>query len=85
LMRSLGVPRSISVELGKQYTAENKSGNASRPRLQNARAWLDNSGVAIWSESAKKSNLTISGKRLYDAWRIITGKSLLPSTGGAHE
>jgi hypothetical protein len=85
LMRSLGVPRSISVELGKQYTAENKSGNASRPRLQNARAWLENSGVAIWSESAKKSNLTISGKRLYDAWRIITGKSLLPSTGGAHE
>jgi superfamily II DNA/RNA helicase len=74
LMRSLGVPRTISIELGNQFTVENK--NDARPRCQSAREWLERSDVAIWRTAAEKAKLSISGDRLHTAWRIITGQSI---------
>jgi hypothetical protein len=74
LMRSLGVPRSVSMELGSQFAAENTT--VSRPRCQSARKWLEKSGVAIWRTAAEKAKLPIKGDSLYAAWRIITGQSI---------
>jgi hypothetical protein len=72
LMRSLGVPRPISVALGKRFTVE-ETGAAPAPRLQKARAWLEQSSDTTWQEAAYESNLSMDGKRMRDAWRIITG------------
>jgi replicative superfamily II helicase len=78
LMRSLGVPRSVSVELGNRFAAENNAENnneiESRPRIQVAREWLEKSSTSLWIESAKTAKITVSGERIYAAWRIITGK-----------
>lgn len=72
LMRSLGVPRSISVAMGKRFTDE-ATESEPVPRLQKARAWLERSSAETWQEIARESNLPMDGKRMQDAWRIITG------------
>jgi len=76
LMRSLGVPRSISVALGKRFAGEANKDDLT-PRLQKARAWLEQSSPETWQEVVSESNLTINGKRMRDAWRIITGNQPL--------
>ena len=72
LMRSLGVPRSISKELGKRFAKETVNDNQV-PRLQKARTWLENSHPSIWQDAAKQSDMPIDGQRVHDVWRIITG------------
>lgn len=72
LMRSLGVPRSISVALGQRFVAE-ATKDEGVPRLQGARIWLEKSSPATWQEAAKQTGLAMDGKRICDAWRIITG------------
>lgn len=76
LMRSLGVPRSISVAMGNRFTVEATDAE-SAPRLQKARAWLERSSAETWQEVANESNLPMDGKRMRDAWRIITGNQTL--------
>ncbi|MDQ7789485.1 MAG: hypothetical protein RDU41_05460, partial [Clostridia bacterium] len=76
LMRSLGVPRSISVAMGKRFTVEAKEAEPA-PRLQKARVWLERSSAETWQEVASESNLPMDGKRMRDAWRIITGNQPL--------
>ena len=72
LMRSLGVPRSISKELGQQFARETEKDNQV-PRLQKARIWLENSPPETWQEAAIQSSMPMDGKRVHDAWSIITG------------
>jgi hypothetical protein len=73
LMRSLGVPRSVSVNFGKKFMQEeNKEDTA--PRIQKARRWLDETSSEDWQTAVKQTNVKISGKRLQQAWRIITGR-----------
>ena len=76
LMRSLGVPRSISVVMGKRFTLEATDAEPA-PRLQKARAWLEQSSAETWQEVAKESNLPMDGRRMRDVWRIITGNQPL--------
>lgn len=76
LMRSLGVPRSISVAMGKRFTVEAEEAEPA-PRLQKARAWLERSSAETWQEVANESNLPMDGKRMRDVWRIITGNQPL--------
>ena len=72
LMRSLSVPRSISVALGERFVSEPQHSEPA-PRLQKARAWLEQSSPELWQEVARERNLPMDGKRMRDAWRIITG------------
>lgn len=72
LMRSLGVPRSISVAMGNRFIVEATDAEPA-PRLQKARAWLERSSAETWQEVANESNLPMDGKRMQDVWRIITG------------
>lgn len=72
LMRSLGVPRSISVAIGKRFAAEAEAIEPA-PRLQKARAWLERSSSQTWQEVARESNLPMDGNRMRQAWCIITG------------
>jgi len=76
LMRSLGVPRSISVAMGKRFSTEATDAEPA-PRLQKARTWLEHSPAETWKEVANESNLTLDGKRMQDAWRVITGNQPL--------
>lgn len=76
LMRSLGVPRSISVAMGKRFWTEAIDAEPA-PRLQKARKWLERSTAETWKEVANESNLTLDGQRMQDAWRVITGNQLL--------
>ena len=76
LMRSLGVPRSISVALGKRFEAETKATEPA-PRLQKARTWLERSSAETWQKAASESNLPMDGHRMRDAWRIISGNQPL--------
>ncbi|MGI6414377.1 MAG: DEAD/DEAH box helicase [Thermoguttaceae bacterium] len=76
LMRSLGVPRSISVAMGKRFSLEATDAEAA-PRLQKARTWLERSPTETWQEVANESDLRMDGKRMQDAWRIITGNQPL--------
>lgn len=72
LMRSLGVPRSVSVSLGNRFQQEESNGN-SAPRLQKAREWLSDSSDGLWREVARESNSPMDGIRMREVWRIITG------------
>ncbi len=72
LMRSLGVPRSVSVSLGRRF-ADAPADTQSEPRLQRARKWLENSSPDLWQEATRQSNVPMDGKRMWKAWRIITG------------
>jgi hypothetical protein len=72
LMRSLGVPRSVSVPLGRRFQEETDKNDAT-PRLQKARKWLAESSAEVWQQVARESSLTMDGKRMRAAWRIITG------------
>ncbi len=76
LMRNLGVPRSISVAMGNRFTVEASDGERT-PRIQMARTWLEQSPAETWEKAASESKLSIDGKRMRDAWRIITGKQPL--------
>jgi hypothetical protein len=76
LMRSLGVPRSISVAMGKRFSVE-ATDTEPAPRLQKARTWLECSPAETWKEVVNESNLTLDGKRMQDAWRVITGNQPL--------
>lgn len=75
LMRSLGVPRSVSVAMGRKFTEATDAEPA--PRLQKARAWLERSSAETWQEVAKESNLPMDGRRMREVWRIITGNQPL--------
>ena len=72
LMRSLGVPRCISIALGHRFTIETTK-DKQVPILQTARTWLEESTPEIWQEAANQTNLVMDGKRVRDAWCIITG------------
>ena len=72
LMRSLGVPRSVSVQLGQRFAMENNK-DEHIPRLQKARRWLEESSPETWQEVADQAGLMMDGQRVCDAWRIITG------------
>ncbi|MDR1915849.1 MAG: DEAD/DEAH box helicase [Synergistaceae bacterium] len=75
LMRSLGVPRSVSVNLGEQFV-KNDNAEEKLPRIQKARSWLENSSSEVWQSAAKQAGVKMNGKRLQQAWRIITGKGI---------
>lgn len=75
LMRSLGVPRSISVAMGKRFAEVTDAEPV--PRLQKARAWLEQSSADTWQEAAIESNHPMNGRRMRDVWRIITGNQHL--------
>ena len=75
LMRSLGVPRSISVAMGRRFTEVTDTEPI--PRLQKARAWLEQSSAETWQEVASESNLPINGRHVQDVWRIINGNQPL--------
>jgi replicative superfamily II helicase len=72
LMRSLGVPRSLSIEFGHRF-AETNDSSVQIPQIQQARNWLEATSVETWQEVASQSGLSMNGKRLRDTWRIITG------------
>jgi hypothetical protein len=74
LMRNLGVPRSISIELGQSFAKEINAKNNS-PKLQRARAWIETCSADKWEEAAKRANISMDGKRMMDVWRIITGQT----------
>jgi len=76
LMRSLGVPRSISVAMGNRFAGEANEAEPA-PRLQKARTWLEQSSAETWQEVASNSNLAMNGKRMRDVWHIITGNQPL--------
>lgn len=72
LMRSLGVPRSMSVRLGHRFREQSNKRDLA-PRLQRARKWLAETSAEVWQEVARESNVPMDGKRMRDAWGIITG------------
>lgn len=74
LMRSLGVPRSVSVHLGAEFQ-QNEVLNKPLPRIQKARQWLDNASSEAWQRAIGKSDIKMSGERMQKAWRIITGRN----------
>ena len=76
LMRSLGVPRSISVAMGNRFKVEAVDAEPV-PRLQKARAWLERSTAETWQEVANESKLPMGGRRMRDVWHIITGNQPL--------
>ncbi|MBS3986289.1 MAG: DEAD/DEAH box helicase [Selenomonadales bacterium] len=71
IMRSLGVPRSISVAMGERFIQEAPA--AATPRIQRARAWLEQSSAVTWQQVAKDANLAMDGTRMRAVWGIITG------------
>jgi len=73
LMRSLGVPRSVSVHFGDQFI-KNEDKENQLPRIQKARQWLDKTSSDVWQTAVDQTGIAISGERLQQAWRIITGK-----------
>jgi len=75
LMRSLGVPRSLSVKLGEQFV-QNENVEDRIPRIQKARSWLDKTPVSTWQTAADQAGITMRGERLQQVWRIITGKTV---------
>lgn len=74
LMRTLGVPRSVSVNLGNQFQQGENSGDQ-MPRIQKARQWLENASSDVWQTAVDESKASISGERMQKAWHIITGKN----------
>jgi len=72
LMRSLGVPRSMSVALGSKFSAETEIQPG--PRLQKARSWLASTPSETWSQLANEMGLAVEGKVLHRAWSIISGQ-----------
>jgi hypothetical protein len=74
LMRSLGVPRSLSVKLGEQFV-QNENTEDKMPRIQKARSWLDKTPVGTWQTAAEQAGITMRGERLQQVWRTITGKT----------
>jgi hypothetical protein len=63
LMRSLGVPRSLSVKLGEQF-AQNENADDRIPQIQKARSWLDKTPVSTWQTAAEQAGITMRGERL---------------------
>ncbi|MDR1870951.1 MAG: DEAD/DEAH box helicase [Deltaproteobacteria bacterium] len=77
LMRSLGVPRLISVAMGNRFRLD-ATDSLRAPRLQKARAWLEQSLTETWREVAEESNIQhMDGERMRDAWRVISGNHTL--------
>lgn len=74
LMRSLGVPRSLSVKLGEQFV-KNENPEGGIPRVQKARSWLDKIPASNWQTAADQSGITMRGEHLQQIWRVITGKA----------
>ena len=74
LMRSLGVPRSVSTYLGNQFKQIEESEDKS-PRIQKARQWLDSTHSDSWQNAVGEAKIKMSGERLQKAWRIITGRN----------
>lgn len=72
VMRSLGVPRSVSVSLGQRFQ-QAEGANTAEPRIQRARKWLAECSDETWKEVARESNLSMDGKRMRQVWRIVTG------------
>ncbi|MBS3985140.1 MAG: hypothetical protein KGZ66_06020, partial [Selenomonadales bacterium] len=66
-----GVPRSISVAMGERFIQEAPA--AATPRIQRARAWLEQSSAVTWQQVAKDANLAMDGTRMRAVWGIITG------------
>lgn len=77
LMRSLGVPRSVSVAMGSRFAQEVQDPEG-EPRIHGARKWLESSSVDTWRKASKESGVTIDGGRIQDVWRIITGQPSRP-------
>ena len=73
LMRSLGVPRSVSVSLGEQFVRAGKR-EANVPRIQEARQWLERASAETWNAAVANAGTRMDGDRLQTAWRIITGR-----------
>ena len=73
LMRSLGVPRSVSVSLGEQFVKSEKK-EAHAPRIQEARRWLEKAPTEAWNAAVAHAGTRMDGKRLQKVWRIITGR-----------
>jgi superfamily II DNA/RNA helicase len=74
LMRSLGVPRSLSVKLGEQFI-QSENVKEKIPRIQKARSWLDKTPESTWQTAAEQAGITMRGERLQQIWHIITGKT----------
>jgi hypothetical protein len=72
LMRSLGVPRSVSVVLGDRFK-QAAPGDAPAPRLQQARAWLTAASDDLWQDVAREAGSPMDGQRTRRVWSIITG------------
>ncbi len=74
LMRNHGVPRSVSVELGKKFASEDNKADA-KAKLIKARRWLEQSSTETWQDAAQRAGLSIDGVRMHQAWCVITGQN----------
>ncbi len=73
LMRNHGVPRSVSVEMGKQFAAEENKDD-STAKLIKARRWLEQSSTETWQGAVQRAEVSIDGVRMHQAWCVITGQ-----------
>ena len=72
LMRSLCVPRSVSVELGEAFKKAAPSISTGVTRLEKARYWLGEADLQVWGEAAKPKKL--SGRDCRNIWMILNGQ-----------
>lgn len=72
LMRSLCVPRSISVQLGERFALDMDK-ELETPRIQKARKWLADCPPKTWHDVAMEAGVSISGERMQRIWSIISG------------
>ncbi len=72
LMRSLNVPRSVSVPLGDAFRADTSSDSSPGTRRERARSWIRDAKRAVWDKAARASRL--SGKDCRNLWQILNGR-----------
>lgn len=73
LMRKNGVPRTISVALGKFYK-ENEENIFSKTPIETF-DWIKNLTVSDWNNIAKKEELSVDGSVYHKIWHILNNVS----------
>lgn len=71
LMRSLNVPRSISVPLGKAFNDSLSDDHRASSRIVRARQWLETDDDKKWDKAA--FNVNLSGRDARNIWRVLNG------------
>ena len=72
-MRKNGVPRTISVALGKFYK-ENEENIFNKTPIETF-DWIKNLTISDWNNIAKKEKLPIDGSVYYKIWHILNNVS----------